>query len=571
MIINKLSMKQYFQKHKEILIICSISLLVRLIVMPFAQSTDADATSRVFIAQELLDNFRLILSGHWAPFHHYINALSLLIIPNNVYGPKIFHILFAVASCIPLYYFTKNEFNKQGAFFVTLIYTFSPVVFKNSFLAMAEVPYAFFVLLSMYFISQGTRKENKIKYSIFAGLSLTIAGGIRYEAWELMALFFIVLALFKQWKMLIPFGIAASIFPIFWMIGNKIETGDFLYSFNSATSWINNLSGINDNVSKADYIHRLIFFPMSWGLMITPLLSLILIYSIFKLITKKPTKSHLLIWLIPFIVIMVTYMYSAFKGTLFTQHRFTITLVLLSVPFLALFFENESNLRLKKIIVTFLIILMIPLSFLWNRINEVAIPLIKDDSVEAITYGIRYQLDNKKGLVLDFIGWDKSYYIALTTGATYKNTFLVDGTAHGIIYTDVLSNFFNQYPEGIIMIKANSKLDAICHSTGSLLEIEKIPNPLYLEKFLDFGYVKVFKYYLKSKEWAEKYKAANYNSIGITNSVKDIAFYKNVIKSDINWLNAVETKAKKRNISLDEMINLDAQWMVDQDLIAGKK
>lgn len=585
-------MKQHIQKYQEIIVLCLISLLVRLIIMPYAQSTDADATSRVFLARELMDNFRLIMSGHWAPIHHYFNALSLLIIPDNAYGPKVLSILFAVASCIPLYFFTKNEFNKQGAIFVTLIYTFSPVVFKNSFLAMAEVSYAFFILLSLYFLSNGIRLQQKTKYAIYAGLSITIAGGIRYEAWEVMGLFFIVLVLFKQWKMLIPFGLTALIFPVYWMIGNQIQNNDFLYSFHYGTNWIDNIAGYNDNLTKAEYVKRLLFFPISWGLMLTPFITIILIITFFKKLFTKKISRRILIWLIPFLGVLFTYMYSAYKGTLYTQHRFTITLVLFSVPFFAIYFENEKHLKLKKVISYSLIALMIPLSFYWQKIpfnklskisytlsyvlensikDDEAIPLINDESTEAISSSINYQLTEKKGLVLDFVGWDKTYYIALNSRASYKNIFLIEGTLNGKVYVDVLNNFIKEHPEGLIMIKAYSELDNICHSVGSLMEIENIPVGFYLEKCLDINNIKLFRYYTKSKEWSAKYKSENAIAEGITKTTKNIEFYENAIRSDLPWLKDVEAKAKTRNLSIDEMISIDAQWMVDQDLINSKK
>jgi hypothetical protein len=555
--------------------------------MPFTQSDDSDAASRVFIARNLLDNFQLLMSGHWAPIHHYINAFGLFIIPGNIYGPEVLSILFAVASCIPLYFFTKNEFNKQGALFVALIYSFSPVVFKNSFLAMAEVCYAFFVLLSMYFISKGFRSSQKIKYAIYAGLSITIAGGVRYEAWEVMALFFIVLVLLKQWKMLLPFCCTALIFPVYWMIGNQIEQKDFLYSFHFATSWAETYSGYNNNITKAEYVKRLAFFPTSWVLMLTPFISFILIFTFLKKLLLKQINKTKLIWFIPFLLIMITYIYTAYNGTLFTQHRFTITLVLLSVPFFALFFENEKHLKLKKTIVFILIALMVPLSYCWPKIpfyniknfsyplywafenslimeKNDAIPYIGDDATDTLSSSINFQLTDKKGLVLDFIGWDKSYYIALNTGGSAKNIYIFDINTKKIDANN-FSNFSNEYPEGLIMIKAFSPFDKICHSHGALMQIENIPVYFYLEKCLDIKNIKLFRYTTKSKEWAEDYKSKNPNLKGITTTEKNLKYYENEILSSEEWYNGIKKDAKKNNLPLDTMIKINAQWMVDRD------
>jgi hypothetical protein len=588
-------MKHFIQKYKEIIIICILSLVVRLIIIPYAQSTDSDAASRVFIARNLLDNFQLLLSGYWGPIHHYFNALSLLIIPGNVYGPEVLSILFAVASCIPLYFFTKNEFNKQGAFFVALIYTFSPVVFKNSFLAMAEVCNAFFILLSMYFLSKGIRSEQKVRYAIYAGLSITVAGGVRFESWEIMAIFFIVLGLFKQWKMIIPFTLTALIFPVYWMIGSQVEQNDFLYSFHSVANFIDSC-GYNIEVTKAEHVSRLFFFPISWVLMMTPFISIILLFTFFKKLFSGKINKDKFIWLVPFIVMMGTFIYTAYKGTLCTQHRFSITLVLFSVPYFALYFENERYLKLKKIIVFILIALMVPLSFYWARIlpykfykankdsssilwtvknsmiieKNDAIPFIRDKSVDAFSKSINMQITSEKGLILDFIGWDKTYYIALNTGLSNKNIYIYDVNTQKID-TAFLTNFIKEYPEGLIMLKALSSFDNACHSQGDFMEIENVPAAFYLEKCLDSNNVKLFRYYVRSKEWADQYKSENPDALGITRTIKNVTYYENEIRNNRDWLKDVEAKAKYDNMDVDTRVRIDAKWMVDQDSINFKK
>ena len=44
-----------------------------------------------------------------------------------------------------------------------------------------------------------------------------------------------------------------------------------------------------------------------------------------------------------------------------------------------------------------------------------------------------------------------------------------------------------------------------------------------------------------------------------------IQFYENMIRSDKKWFQSVINKAKERNISIDEMIRLDAIYMVEEE------
>lgn len=48
--------------------------------------------------------------------------------------------------------------------------------------------------------------------------------------------------------------------------------------------------------------------------------------------------------------------------------------------------------------------------------------------------------------------------------------------------------------------------------------------------------------------------------------VKEISFFVEQIKADSAWMNLITTKAKEANVSVDEMINLDAQYLVSQDV-----
>jgi hypothetical protein len=48
-------------------------------------------------------------------------------------------------------------------------------------------------------------------------------------------------------------------------------------------------------------------------------------------------------------------------------------------------------------------------------------------------------------------------------------------------------------------------------------------------------------------------------------ALKDIEYYKNQILNSAEWLEHVKEKAKKRGISLDSMIYLDAKYMMETE------
>lgn len=48
--------------------------------------------------------------------------------------------------------------------------------------------------------------------------------------------------------------------------------------------------------------------------------------------------------------------------------------------------------------------------------------------------------------------------------------------------------------------------------------------------------------------------------------VKDLTHFVNQIKSDSAWMVMMESKAKDRSVSIDEVINMDAKYLQDQDI-----
>ena len=191
------------------------ALSLRLLILPWSQTVHADAVTRIFLSADWLANPHYISSGYWGPLHIYLNALSLWLFSDQVITPKVLNILFVTFSVPPLYWFTKNVFkNRLGATFVALTYVLCPVVVRNSFLGLAEVVYAFFVLLTMHFLEKSFRTKAANKYVILAGFSITLAAATRYEAWVLIAVFTLVCLLRVGWQSAVLFWMFAMLFPL---------------------------------------------------------------------------------------------------------------------------------------------------------------------------------------------------------------------------------------------------------------------------------------------------------------------------------------------------------------------
>jgi len=272
-------------ENKQLYLIVLIGFILRIIALPFSQVVDADATSRIFIAENWLDTPHLIYEGIWLPLHHYINAFAIAIFQEHHIGPVLFHIILACFTAIPLYHFTKREFSARGAWLTAAFYLLCPIIFRNSFHVLSGIPHAFFIALALNAISKSIRHKD-YKQAIFAGLFMTIASGFRYEAWLLIALLSGVYLFFNQWKLGLWFCTVSLLFPIFWMAGNYIAHDHILHGVTGVyNSDIVDLH--NSELSYVEIVKRIVFFPFSLLYLFSPIVVVFLGLEIFRRIKNK--------------------------------------------------------------------------------------------------------------------------------------------------------------------------------------------------------------------------------------------------------------------------------------------
>jgi 4-amino-4-deoxy-L-arabinose transferase-like glycosyltransferase len=340
----KKSSKNFIGNERRVVwVLFLIVLFSRLLALPFAEVRDADAVTRIYMAEKWLLDPHLISEGIWLPFHHYFNALSLWVWSDVWYSPMVFNSLLTALTVFPLYAFTKREFHERGARLAVVVYLFSSVVFHNSFHALSELPNAVFIMFALDQMSLLVR-EKKMKHAVLAGLFMTIAAGFRYESWLLIAIFSGMLLLFRvPIRSIFVFGLVAIIFPVFWMAGNWLAHGDLFFGLSGAYNWNVVMEGVNDHIDGIEKIKRLLFFPLSWLLVFSPILVFLVLFRFLRKWQKRDLQKTQLIWILPFIIVLSIFIYKSFEGTLLNQHRFTILPLLLTVPFTAWIVETTKT------------------------------------------------------------------------------------------------------------------------------------------------------------------------------------------------------------------------------------
>ena len=303
----------------------------RLILMPFANAMGGDAVDRVYIAAQWLHSPSFLMGTIWAPFHFYLIALSLWIFPDILLAPILEQFLFVTLIAIVAMMLIYKVFgNKKAGMWAALIVVFHPLFIRNSFMALSEIPFNFFLLLTLLFIVLSLKSKHYLWWLLTAGLCANIASGIRYEGWIVVPLLGIFL--WRKWRQLIIYLILSSIFPIFWMVSSYILKGDFLYAINCVHRAI-----IMEDYAEP-FLKKLFYTPGVVILSFGPILTIIGVWKIIMFIRQKRWDDMKFLSIA--IIIAMVFGWRMATDAMFTLGRYIILPTLLFLPYVALGFDD---------------------------------------------------------------------------------------------------------------------------------------------------------------------------------------------------------------------------------------
>ena len=563
------------------------ALVLRLAELPWAQVVQADAVSRIHIALEWSNAPHWITHGYWGPLHHYLNALFMAIFPGKALGPTVLNILAASFTAIPLYGFTLNVFqSRRGAAFAALLYVFSPIALWTSLQPLSEIPYGFFLAWSLYFLSDEPGKPIRFRSSLVAGLFMTCAAALRYEAWVIIAAFSLVALLLRGWRHALVFGACASLFPLVWMTGNQLEFGDALYSVNQNDEWNMGKEGINDEVSKATRIQRAIFFPWSFWLNASVICSVMLFLALLVAAIRRRITRAQWIWLIPFAIMALLFQKKAWEGSLMLHHRFLVTWLVLLLPFVALVFTALRGRLLHHVIMPLGALLTIPAAFLFGKVDFIkllgerasssaldglvlghyremqVVPHLYGSETEELLGCINSNSQAGDGLILDFHSWDRSYFILLLAQA---NTMVVGGAKHEDFKPEEARLLLAEHPQGLIVISRTGMLRELAELRGGVMRLKGLHTPLAVEGPIVLRGSRLFRYRVISADDPLVAASDSLPPSTIVPTEKNLEYYEHLILGDEAWLASVRRQAFWKGEGMDRTLRRNAEYMIEQD------
>ena len=169
------------------------------------------------------------LYGFWLPLYQFISAVANVFIRNGFYAGKIVSALFGIGSCLLIYSITlRLSASLQAALLGFALIALNPLQITYSASAMTDVPHAFFVLASLYFVLRGG--------SIFAAIFAALAGLTRVESWMFLALIPAIQSL-RERRISIAALLILVIPPLFWFYISWKAAGNWLACFQARQNY----------------------------------------------------------------------------------------------------------------------------------------------------------------------------------------------------------------------------------------------------------------------------------------------------------------------------------------------
>jgi len=109
------------------------------------------------------------------------------------------------------------------------------------------------------------------------------------------------------------------------------------------------------------------------------------------------------------------------------HQRFSMTPVLLSVPFAAPWFSFMNRSKVRKMLLFGLITIV--LSMLYTIGGVKPLPRLKDQRIVQFSRNLAPVLSPDDMLVVDFAGWENTFYLGLQSGKGRDQLILLEGSA----------------------------------------------------------------------------------------------------------------------------------------------
>jgi len=221
-------------------LLISVGALIRVLSFFLSNNSGGDARERMTLTAGWLRNpvWKLSFDGY-PPGHFWLMAAMSKASGNVEIGARLLSLVLGIASLYVVWRLTSAIFGNIAGLFSLAVYCFYTLHIGYSTTSSAEVSYAFFLLLGLYFFVSYYSYSPEIWRLVLSGLSLSVSESIRYEAW----IVFFALGMISLWYVIRPdsgtvpnlmtrlrpilaFGVTAGAWPALMMLYGWRQFGD---------------------------------------------------------------------------------------------------------------------------------------------------------------------------------------------------------------------------------------------------------------------------------------------------------------------------------------------------------
>jgi hypothetical protein len=184
------------------------------------------------------------LFGFWLPLYQFTSAIINVFISNGFYVGKLVSAIFGLGVCLLVYNITlRLTANRTAALLAFVLIALNPLHILISASAMTDVPHAFFVAASLYFILR--------RGWVAAAILAALAGFTRVESWMLIALI-PAIQFFRERRISVVAVFILLIPPMFWFYISWKATGNWLACFQARQQYHDWLLAMNPKLGRFD-------------------------------------------------------------------------------------------------------------------------------------------------------------------------------------------------------------------------------------------------------------------------------------------------------------------------------
>ena len=187
-----------------------------------------------------------------------------------------------------------------------------------------------------------------------------------------------------------------------------------------------------------------------------------------------------------------------------------------------------------------------------------ATPTLADQGFLTHIEALKEVVTKDDGLLIDFTSWQESFHLALTSGLDPDQIYVVDGAKYGGVYLDEIKRVLNHHEQGYILLVCKSKFSESYTTTNNILTLKELPNRHLELELINMGHkAKLYHYQITADTIGDPSKAVQCPK----NHTKE--YYMEELYRNQNWLKEAEREAREKGITVEEAVEIDAQWMVD--------